>query len=181
MTLVSIIMPVWKPRPDWLRNAVASVLAENNGDVELIMVDDGNEIPIAETLSDIEDARLLIIRVAHVGTGNVGGLALAELITNPVIATVRETSRWRPAVRGLRLSISQSASRLNVMAAVRAKAIARTIRRKRRVAGHPLAATTMAPKAKGSAKTVWEKRMKVRNRTNGFSAKLMRLVGQQFP
>lgn len=67
MTLVSIIMPVWKPRPDWLRNAVASVLAENNGDVELIMVDDGNEIPIAETLSDIEDARLLIIRVAHVG------------------------------------------------------------------------------------------------------------------
>src|SRR6201993_296936 len=26
---------------------------------------------------------LMAIRVAHVGTGNVGGLALAELITNP--------------------------------------------------------------------------------------------------
>ena len=65
--LVSVIMPVWRPRQDWLRQAVESVLAEDACDLELILVDDGNDRAVAELLTDIDDPRLRIMRVAHCG------------------------------------------------------------------------------------------------------------------
>ena len=70
------------------------------------------------------------------------------------MAPGRETSLCRPCVRGLRLSISQSARRLKVIAAVRAKTIAKRISPKIRAEGQPWAATTMEPSANGSAKIV---------------------------
>jgi glycosyltransferase involved in cell wall biosynthesis len=60
-------MPVWLPRADWLRQAVESVLAEDRCDLELILVDDGNDQPIASLLADIQDPRLRIMRVDHCG------------------------------------------------------------------------------------------------------------------
>ena len=63
--LVSLIMPVWSPRPEWLRAGVESVLAQTGCAVELIVVDDGCEPPVAEYLSDVEDERLRIVRVPH--------------------------------------------------------------------------------------------------------------------
>src|SRR5580658_3562605 len=80
------------------------------------------------------------------------------------MAAGRERSLWRPCVRGLRLSISQSARRLKVIAAVRAKTIAKRISPTMRAEGQPWAATTMEPSAKGRAKIVWENRMKARTR-----------------
>ena len=59
------------------------------------------------------------------------------------MALPREMSLCRPAVRGLCLSISQSASRLKTIAAVRAKTIATTMSAKIRAGGQPSAATTM--------------------------------------
>ena len=67
MTLVSFIMAVWRPRPDWLRESVASVLAENNCDIELIVVDDGNEPPVSDELSALDDSRLRFVRTSHRG------------------------------------------------------------------------------------------------------------------
>ncbi len=60
-------MPVWLPRADWLRQAVESVLAEDRCDLELILVDDGNDQPIASLLADVQDPRLRIMRVDHCG------------------------------------------------------------------------------------------------------------------
>jgi glycosyltransferase involved in cell wall biosynthesis len=60
-------MPVWRPRVDWLRQAIESVLAENRCDLELILVDDGNDQPIAALLTDVQDPRLRIMRVDHCG------------------------------------------------------------------------------------------------------------------
>ena len=48
-------MPVWRPRSDWLHEAVASALDESACEVELIVVDDGNEQPVAELLVDVGD------------------------------------------------------------------------------------------------------------------------------
>ena len=56
---------------------------------------------------------------------------------------------------------------MKTIAAVRAKIIQSRISPKIRHPGNPCAATIIAPSAKGSAKTVCEKRMKVRNRTKG--------------
>lgn len=64
---VTHIMPVWRPREEWLRAAVESVLAQGDSSFELVIVDDGCEQPVADLLSDVSDARVSIHRVAHGG------------------------------------------------------------------------------------------------------------------
>src|SRR5262245_45010048 len=63
--LVSLVMPAWNPRPDWLREAVSSALAQQRCSIELIVVDDGSDTPVADLLSDLDDARLRLLRVPH--------------------------------------------------------------------------------------------------------------------
>jgi glycosyltransferase involved in cell wall biosynthesis len=65
--LVSLVMPVWRPRRAWLRDAVAAALDEHACDLELLVVDDGNEQPVAELLDDVDDPRLRIMRIDHAG------------------------------------------------------------------------------------------------------------------
>ncbi|MBA2332046.1 MAG: glycosyltransferase family 2 protein, partial [Actinobacteria bacterium] len=60
-------MPVWRPHGPWLREAVESVLAEDGCSLELLVVDDGNEIPIASLLAQVDDDRLKVIRATHRG------------------------------------------------------------------------------------------------------------------
>jgi Glycosyl transferase family 2 len=69
--LVSVILLAWEPQPDWLREAVASVLADE-ARPELILVDDGSSEPVESLLRDVDDPRLRIIRVEH------GGVARAR-------------------------------------------------------------------------------------------------------
>lgn len=77
---MSVIMPAWRPRPDWLHEAVASVLDERSCDLELLVVDDGSEDPVADLLAGVEDPRLRIIRVEHGGpyAARNAGLAAAS-------------------------------------------------------------------------------------------------------
>ncbi len=65
--MVSLIMPVWRPRGDWLRDAVASALEERECELELIVVDDGSDEPVAPLLAEVGDARLRVIRIDHAG------------------------------------------------------------------------------------------------------------------
>ena len=67
MTDVSVIMPVWRTREDWLRESIGSVLEERGCDLELIVVDDGSEPPVAELVGDLRDPRLRFLRVEHGG------------------------------------------------------------------------------------------------------------------
>jgi glycosyltransferase involved in cell wall biosynthesis len=64
---VSLIMPVWRPRSDWLHAAVASALEENACEIELVVVDDGTEEPVAGLLAGIDDPRLRVLEVEHAG------------------------------------------------------------------------------------------------------------------
>ena len=63
MSLVSLIMPVWRPHPDWFPIAVESALAEET-DVELVIVDDGNETAV---IAPVDDPRVRVIRAPHRG------------------------------------------------------------------------------------------------------------------
>jgi glycosyltransferase involved in cell wall biosynthesis len=63
--LVSLVMAAWNPEPRWLREAVASALRQQGCRVELVVVDDGSDVPVDELLTEVEDARLRVLRVPH--------------------------------------------------------------------------------------------------------------------
>lgn len=63
--LVSLVMPAWNPNPSWLRQAVASALAQEGCKIELVVVDDGSDTPVETVLEGIEDARMRVLRIPH--------------------------------------------------------------------------------------------------------------------
>ena len=63
--LTSLVMPAWNPNPRWLREAVMSALDQRDCEIELIVVDDGSDPPVAEHLGGIDDDRLRLLRVPH--------------------------------------------------------------------------------------------------------------------
>jgi glycosyltransferase involved in cell wall biosynthesis len=67
--MVSLVMPVWSPNPDWFRAAVRSALNEAACEIELIVVDDGSPEPVAAWLEDLEDPRITVIETSHAGIG----------------------------------------------------------------------------------------------------------------
>jgi glycosyltransferase involved in cell wall biosynthesis len=69
--LVSVIVPAWRPRADWLRTAVESAVGQRGVDVEVVVVDDGSPEPVAPALEGV-DGRVRTIRVPH------GGVARAR-------------------------------------------------------------------------------------------------------
>jgi glycosyltransferase involved in cell wall biosynthesis len=76
--LVSFVMPVWRPRPEWLRAAVASVLGQRDCRLELIVVDDGGDGAVGRLLADVADERLRVVPVAHGGAARARNAGLAE-------------------------------------------------------------------------------------------------------
>jgi glycosyltransferase involved in cell wall biosynthesis len=76
--LVSLVMPAWNPRPEWLREAVSSALAQQGCAIELIVVDDGSETPVADLLSDVDDPRLRVLRLPHGGASRARNAAIEE-------------------------------------------------------------------------------------------------------
>ena len=63
--LVSLVMAAWNPEPRWLREAVASALSQRDCRLELIVVDDGSDAPVAGLLDGFDDDRLHLVRVPH--------------------------------------------------------------------------------------------------------------------
>jgi glycosyltransferase involved in cell wall biosynthesis len=78
---VTLVMPVWKPHPEWFRDAVASALAQTGCDIELVVVDDGNDEPVAPLLAGLGDERVSVLRVPH------GGVAAARNAGTAVVRT----------------------------------------------------------------------------------------------
>jgi glycosyltransferase involved in cell wall biosynthesis len=76
--MVSLVMPAWKPREDWLREAVDSALGQNGCDVELIVVDDGSPEPVADLLQGVDDERLEVIEIPHGGISRARNAGIAR-------------------------------------------------------------------------------------------------------
>jgi hypothetical protein len=75
MALVSHILPVWNPRAEWLLPAVRSVLAQD-AELELVLVDDGSQIPVEQLLADVDDERVRVLRTDHGGVSKARNAAL---------------------------------------------------------------------------------------------------------
>lgn len=71
---VTLVMPAWRPQPDWLRRAVESALADG-AVTELIVVDDGSEERFE---LPVDDGRARIVRTAHGGPSHARNVALAD-------------------------------------------------------------------------------------------------------
>lgn len=65
--LVSMVMPVWRPRREWLLQAVESALAQRDCELELIVVDDGNPEPLDELLAGVRNPAFRLVRAPHGG------------------------------------------------------------------------------------------------------------------
>jgi glycosyltransferase involved in cell wall biosynthesis len=77
--LVTLAMPVWQPREDWLRRSVDDALAQRDCAFELLVVDDGSE-PGVEMLPAFRagDPRVRVVRIPHGGLARARNAAVAE-------------------------------------------------------------------------------------------------------
>ncbi len=66
MERVSVILPVWNAEST-ISAAVESVLLQNHGDLELIVVDDGSTDRTPDYLSAVRDDRLRVVQMQHGG------------------------------------------------------------------------------------------------------------------
>jgi len=81
---VSVLMSVHNGAP-WVRDAVASVLAQTAGDLELIVIDDGSTDASPELLAAVRDSRVRTERREHAGLTRALNQALA-LARAPLVA-----------------------------------------------------------------------------------------------
>lgn len=65
--LVSIVLPVWNPQPEWVNAAVDSAFHESLCRIELVLVDDGSDRRPETWLSEQNARRTRIIATTHQG------------------------------------------------------------------------------------------------------------------
>jgi glycosyltransferase involved in cell wall biosynthesis len=70
-------MPAWRPNAGWLRPAVESALEQTHSNVELIVVDDGSQEPVAGLLRAVRNERLRIVRTEHGGASSARNAGIA--------------------------------------------------------------------------------------------------------
>ena len=91
----TVMMPCYEAET-MLRGAVDSVLSQTVGDLELVVVDDGSTVPVAEVLEDIRDPRLRIIRHAgNRGLSAARNTALAAARA-PLVSQLDADDLWEP-------------------------------------------------------------------------------------
>ena len=82
--LITVTMPT-RNRAPYLRQAIASVLAQHHGRFELIVVDDGSDDETPEILDALDDPRIRVLRTTGIGESAARNLALGaatgEIIT----------------------------------------------------------------------------------------------------
>jgi glycosyltransferase involved in cell wall biosynthesis len=76
--LVSLAMAAWKPRRDWLLEAVSTALGQTGCRIEVLVVDDGSPEPVADLLADVPDPRLRVHRIEHGGEAAARNAGAAE-------------------------------------------------------------------------------------------------------
>jgi glycosyltransferase involved in cell wall biosynthesis len=89
-------MPAYNPDPDGLTEAVDSVLGQTIGDLELIVVDDGSDMPLADVLAGHRDERLRIVRhPRNRGLSAARNTAL-RLARAPLVSHLDSDDVWEP-------------------------------------------------------------------------------------
>ncbi len=95
MAEISVVIPVHN-RADRLPRAVASVLEQTGPALELVVVDDGSEDDVSQSLAPFaRDARLRLLRVEHGGVSRARNLGVAAGRA-PLLAFLDSDDYWLP-------------------------------------------------------------------------------------
>ncbi len=92
--MISVIITAYNVT-DFLRKAVDSALAQTFRDIEVIVVDDGSSDGSADTLGDLDDPRLRVIREVHGGSAAARNAAL-RLASGELVAFLDGDDFWAP-------------------------------------------------------------------------------------
>ncbi|WP_448097575.1 glycosyltransferase [Luteibacter yeojuensis] len=92
---VSIVLPTYN-RPVYLREAVASVLAQSYEDWELIIADDGSSEETRTYLRGIEDRRVTVLWLPHTGVPSISRNAAIRQARGRYIAFLDSDDLWVP-------------------------------------------------------------------------------------
>ena len=92
--MISVIIPAYNVA-DFVREAVHSALAQTRADIEVIVVDDGSTDGSADTLGDLDDPRLRVIRESHGGSAAARNAGL-RLASGELVAFLDADDRWAP-------------------------------------------------------------------------------------
>jgi glycosyltransferase involved in cell wall biosynthesis len=93
--LTSVLMPAFGSEAT-IRASAESVLAQTEGRLELIVVDDASPIPVSEVLADIRDPRLRVLRHSrnrNTAAARNTGLAAARA---PFVSQLDADDLWEP-------------------------------------------------------------------------------------
>ena len=92
--MISVIVPAYNVA-EFLRESVDSALAQTFRDIEVIVVDDGSTDSSADTLRDLDDPRLRVIRQDHQGSAAARNSGL-RLASGELMAFLDADDRWAP-------------------------------------------------------------------------------------
>jgi glycosyltransferase involved in cell wall biosynthesis len=101
---VSIILPTYN-REAWLREAIASVVAQTFDDWELIVADDGSTDGTRAFLAGIDDARIHPAFLSHDGRPTMVRVAAVRLARGDWLAFLDSDDLWLPDKLALQLQL----------------------------------------------------------------------------
>lgn len=104
---VTVIIPTHN-RPEEVRRAVRSVLAQTREDWQLIVVDDGSEVPVTAETIGTDDPRVSIIRLEPAQGVSDARNAGLERADTPWIAFLDDDDLWAPSKLGLQLHAAEA-------------------------------------------------------------------------
>jgi glycosyltransferase involved in cell wall biosynthesis len=92
--VISVIIPTYNVA-GFVRQAVDSALSQTLRDIEVIVVDDGSTDGSTDTLRDLDDPRLRVIREDHAGSAAARNAGL-RLASGELVAFLDADDRWAP-------------------------------------------------------------------------------------
>lgn len=91
----SVLMPA-HDADQTIRESVSSALAQSVGELEVVVVDDGSRVPVADVLREVNDSRLRILRLErNRGVAVARGAALAAARA-PLVSQLDADDLWEP-------------------------------------------------------------------------------------
>lgn len=86
MSKISVIMPIYNTKQEYLRDALQSILKQTFTDFEFLIIDNGSESYIKDIINSYHDERIKYLRIENnVGPANARNLALKQA-QSPYIA-----------------------------------------------------------------------------------------------